>query len=59
MIKMDDFKKLYQAACSIPPGEALEMARRAESNEERNFFAFIADMNLQRAQKKAIEMNLF
>ena len=56
---MDDFKKLYQAACSIPPGEALEMARHAESNEERNFFAFIADMNLQRAQKKAIEMNLF
>lgn len=56
---MKDLKELYQTACSIPPGVALEMVRRAESNEERNFFAFIADMNLQREQKKVIEKNLF
>lgn len=37
-------------ARNVPPGVALEAARQAESDEERNFYAFISDMNLQRAQ---------
>lgn len=56
---MKDLKELYQTAREIPPGVALEMVRRAESDEERNFFAFISDMNLQREQRKVIEKNLF
>ena len=47
---MDDLKQLYQIARSIPPFEALDMARHAGTAEERNFYAFIANMNLQRAQ---------
>lgn len=47
---MEDLKQLYQLARGIPPFEALDMARHAESREERNFYAFISDMNLQRAQ---------
>ena len=48
------FKTLYLQARSIPPGMALQMALQAESDEERNFFAYIADMNLQRAQWEVI-----
>lgn len=47
---MEDLKQLYQIARSIPPFEALDMARHAESDEERNFYMFICDMNSQRAQ---------
>ena len=47
---MDDLKHLYQIARSIPPFEALDMARHAKTAEERNFYVFICDMNLQRAQ---------
>lgn len=47
---MEDLKQLYQIARSIPPFDALDMARNAVSDEERNFYAFICDMNLQRAQ---------
>lgn len=46
---------------AVLPGEALQMVRNAKSDEERNFFAYIADMNLQRAQweyinKKELEI---
>lgn len=43
-------KQLYQAAKSIPPFVALDAARHAETAEERNFYAYISDMNLQRRQ---------
>jgi len=48
-------KQLYETVKTVLPGEALEMVRHAESNEERNFFAYIADMNLQRAQWEHIK----
>lgn len=43
-------KQAYQVARTVDFGNALQMAREAPSEEERNFFAFIANMNLQRAQ---------
>ena len=52
-------KKLYETAKSLGHANALDFARKAESEEERKFFAYIADMNLQREQRKAIEKNLF
>ncbi len=45
-----DLKQLYETARGMLPGEALQMARNADTDEERNFFAYISDMNLQRAQ---------
>lgn len=60
--KMPDkgsLKGLYHDAKNLGHASALGLARQAESDEERNFFAFIADMNLQREQKKAIERNMF
>ena len=51
---MEDLKKLYQIARTIAPGDAIEMARHAETAEERNFYVFIGDMNLQRAQMEYI-----
>lgn len=56
---MDGIRDLYVRARSLLPGDALAAARNAESDEERNFFAYVADMNLQRAQKKAVEQDLF
>ena len=52
-------QQLYTLARSIPAGKALQWATRAESEEERFFWAHIANMNLQRSQKIAIENNLF
>ena len=56
-----ELKQLYETAMAVLPGEALQMVRNAKSDEERNFFAYIADMNLQRAQweyinKKELEI---
>lgn len=45
-----ELKQLYETARAVLQGEALQMVRNAECDEERNFFAYIADMNLQRAQ---------
>ena len=50
-----ELKQLYEMARAVLPGEALQMARNANTDEERNFFAYIADMNLQRAQWKYID----
>ena len=59
LIQKHQVTDLYEAARKMPPGEAMRMAQSAETDEERKFWAFIADMNLQRAQKEAIENNLF
>ena len=45
-----EIKQLYETARNVLPGEALQMVRNANTDEEHNFFAYIADMNLQRAQ---------
>lgn len=52
-------KQLYEIARNTEPNQAMKLVQRAEDDEERRFYAFIAEMNLQRAQKKAIERNLF
>lgn len=41
---------IYLAARQLNYLPALNLARQACSEEERNFFAYIADMNLQRTQ---------
>ena len=53
--KMLNAYDLYETARRIDHAIALNMIREAESEEERNFWSYIADMNLQRAQKAAIE----
>lgn len=45
-----ELKQLYETARTVLPGEALQMVHSAECDEECNFFAYIADMNLQRVQ---------
>ena len=54
-----ELKNLYNIAKKIGHANALNLARHAESQEERNFFAYIADMNLQRKQKQVVERNIF
>ena len=43
-------KLLYKNAQKIAPAYALGLIRQAKSDEERNFFAYICDMNTQQAQ---------
>ena len=45
---------IYLAARRLGYLPALELARQACSEEERNLFAYIADMNLQREQQAYI-----
>ena len=47
-------KTLYEQAREISHSDALNLIRQAQSEEERNFWAYIADMNLQRAQQQLI-----
>lgn len=56
---MEELKELYQKAREVPSGLAMKLAEQAESKEERDFYAYIMTMNLQRKQKEAIEKNLF
>ena len=55
----DELKQLYDTAKNMEPSRAMRYVQMASTDEERKFYAFIAEMNLQRAQKKAIERNLF
>lgn len=52
-------QELYELAREILPSAAMRAVQAAETDEERRFYGFIAEMNLQRAQKIAIEKNLF
>ena len=45
---------VYLAARHLGYLRALDMARLAASEEERNFFAYIADMNLRHRQQAYI-----
>ena len=54
-----DLKQLYEAACAVEPNQALRQVITADSDEERRFFAFVANMNLQRRQQDVIEQHLF
>lgn len=56
---MDELKKLYETAKQVPPSKAMRLVQQATSDEERRFYGFIAEMNLQRAQKEVIQKNLF
>lgn len=59
MSDKSSLKDLYNKVKNIGYADALGLARQAESDEERNFFTYIADMSLQREQKKAVERNVF
>ena len=52
---LERLRRCYWEVPSTPPGTSLQMALQAESDEERNFFAHIADVNLQRAQWEVIQ----
>ena len=41
-------KSLYERAVAVDPDDALRMALEAKDTEEKLFFTYIADMNLQR-----------
>lgn len=45
---MQQGKRLYERAIAVDPDDALRMAMEAKDTEEKRFFTFIADMNLQR-----------
>ena len=52
-------QEIYKVAREIDPAAAMRAVQCAETDEERQFYAYIADMNLQRAQKAVIEAHLF
>lgn len=54
-----DLKKLYEIAREIEPNKALRLVMQADNDEERKFYAYIANMNLQRRQKEVIRKGLF
>lgn len=51
--------ELYKTACSLDPGYLTQLAFKSESHEKQKFLIYIADMNLQRAQKEVIRLKLF
>lgn len=53
------YSGLYEAARAIDQAAALDMIRNAQTAEEERFWTYIADMNIQRAQREAIERNVF
>ena len=56
---LKDLKRLYEIARKIDHGQAYDLIRQANSEEERTFYSFIASMNMQREQKKIVERNIF
>lgn len=54
-----DYKQLYLQALELGIGDALELIRTAETEDERSFYAALLNWHFQRKQKDAIEQNLF
>jgi len=52
-------KLLFKNARNISHPTALNLIRQAKTEEERNFWAYVADMNMQRCQKEVIDKGLF
>ena len=52
-------ESLYIMARGIKPARALKRAMSAATKEEKAFWVYVSNMNLQCAQKNAIEKNLF
>lgn len=52
-------KSLYEIAREVSAADSLHMMRNAKTDEEMRFWAYVHNMNLQRAQKIAIENNVF
>ena len=50
---------LYEMAVKLDPVEAMRLANKSKTHEERCFYVYIVNMNLQRKQKEVIEKNLF
>lgn len=59
MGRYEDLKQLYQTAKTVGIGEALQLIREAESEDEQAFYAFILNQHFQRRQNVAIEQHLF
>lgn len=47
-------EQIYELARSVEPNQAMRMVQQVESDEERRFWAFVAEMNLQRRQMAVI-----
>ena len=52
-------QEIYKVAREIDLASAMRAVQCAETKQKRQFYAFIADINLQRAQKAVIEAYLF
>lgn len=52
-------QEIYAAVLQVTPHEAMRAVQEADTEEARMFYAYVADMALQRAQKAVIEANLF
>lgn len=59
MTDYEKLKNMYETAKEIEPHKAMHMIMDAKTDEERKFYTYIHDMNLQREQKKVVERNLF
>lgn len=56
---MNDSYDLYEKAKAMEPQELIKYIKEAKSDEERIFYASIANLELQRRHKEVIEKNLF
>lgn len=52
-------ESLYEMAAKLEAQEAIRLIRNAADEEERRFYTYIVNMNLQRRQKETLERNLF
>lgn len=51
-------KSLYERAVALDPDVALRMAMEATDTEEKRFYTYIADMNLQRRSNEEFQERL-
>lgn len=54
-----ELKQFYLRAKELSPFACYRMAMDSKDEEERRFFAFLGNMNLQRRQAEVIEQHLF
>lgn len=56
---LEELRQLYEVARDLDADTLLRLILQAESQEERSFWTFLLNTNLQRGQKAAIEQHRF
>lgn len=59
MCDVKKYSDIYKEIKKLTPDDTLQLVLESETEEEKSFYEVVGDFLLQKAQKEAIERNVF